>query len=95
MRLATAADEILPAKDMRCQSNPAYITVLILSRVITKLGNLQHEKNEITPLVIESLPIADFKHLMAVYQKHNDGSKIAVDCPKCNNKFEIDYLSVQ
>lgn len=93
MRLATAADEILPAKDMRAQSNPAYITVLILSRVVTRLGSLQREKNEITPLVIESLPISDFKYLMAVYQKHNEGMKIPANCPKCNNKFEVDFLT--
>ena len=41
MRLATAADEILPMKDPRVQTNPAYLTVILLSRVITKLGDLQ------------------------------------------------------
>jgi len=95
MRLATAGDEIHAHKDMRCQANIAYIPVIILSRVITELGNLRHEKNEITPLVIESLTIADFKYLMAVYQKHNEGLKIVVDCPKCNNKFEVDFLVTQ
>ena len=40
MRLATAADEILPLKDPRVQANPPYLTVILLSRVIIKLGDL-------------------------------------------------------
>ena len=40
MRLATAADEILPLKDPRVQANPAYLVVILLSRVITRLGSL-------------------------------------------------------
>ncbi len=35
MKLATAADEILPLKDPRVQQNPAYHTIIVLSRVIT------------------------------------------------------------
>ena len=38
MRLATAADEILPLKDPRVQANQAYLVVILLSRVITRLG---------------------------------------------------------
>jgi hypothetical protein len=95
MRLATAGDEIHALKDMRCQANIAYTPVIILSRVVTSLGNLRQANNEITPLVIESLAIADFKYLMAVYKSHNEGLKIEVDCPKCNNKFEVDFLAMQ
>ena len=40
MRLATAADEILPLRDPRVQQNPAYLTVIVLARVITRLGSL-------------------------------------------------------
>ena len=46
MRLATAADEILPLKDPRVQANPAYLTVILLSRVITKLGKLACNRYE-------------------------------------------------
>jgi hypothetical protein len=95
MRLATAGDEIHAHKDMRSQANPAYVTVILLSKVITRLGTHQQAKNEINPLVIESLTIADFKYLMAVYQKLNEGLKIEVDCPKCSNKFEVDFLVTQ
>ena len=51
MRLATAADEILPLKDHRVQSNPAYLTVIVLSRVIVRLGSL----DMINTKVIEDL----------------------------------------
>jgi len=40
MRLATAADEILPLRDPRVQQNEAYLTVIVLARVITRLGSL-------------------------------------------------------
>src|SRR5204862_8083114 len=39
MRLATARDEILPLQDYRVQSNRAYLVIVLLSRVITKLGD--------------------------------------------------------
>jgi hypothetical protein len=51
MRLATAADEIMPLKDLRVQQNPAYLTVIVLSRVITKLGDLE----AVTTKTIENL----------------------------------------
>jgi hypothetical protein len=51
MRLATAADEILPLKDPRIQQNPAYLTVVVLSRVITKIENVP----TISTKTIESL----------------------------------------
>jgi len=38
MRLATARDEIAPLRDSRVQENEAYLTVILLSRVITELG---------------------------------------------------------
>ncbi len=56
MRLSTAADEILPMKDPKVQSNPAYLTIILLSRVVTKLGNVQ----SVSTRVIENLFTADF-----------------------------------
>ena len=41
MRLATAADEILPMRDQRVQQNAGYLTIILLSRVITKLGDVK------------------------------------------------------
>ncbi len=54
MRLATAADEILPLKDPRVQQNPAYLIVILLSRVVTRLGGV----GQVTPKVIESLVLS-------------------------------------
>lgn len=67
MRLATAADEILPLRDPRVQSNPAYLVVILLSRVVTKLGTV----NPITPQVIEGLFAADLAYLQDFYNEIN------------------------
>src|ERR1051326_2733974 len=40
LRRATAADEILPLKDPRVQGNSAYLIVILLSRVLTRLGSV-------------------------------------------------------
>lgn len=86
MRLACAADEILPMKDPRVQNNPAYLSVILLSRVITKLGDLQG----MNPGIIEQLFVADLSFLQEFYKTINgDGSvMIPVKCPKCGEQFE-------
>ena len=88
MRLATAADEILPMKDPRVQSNPAYLTVILLSRVITKLGSLE----TINTKIIENLFASDLSYLQEFYRRINeDGtSKIKTTCPKCEHQFEVE-----
>src|ERR1700720_930149 len=84
MRLATAADEILPLKDPRVQQNGAYLIVILLSRVVTKLDGV----SQVTPKVIEGLYAADLAHLQALYNKLNllDGEGPVV-CPKCQHSF--------
>lgn len=67
MRLATAADEILPLRDPRVQSNPAYLTVIILARVVTRLGGLAH----IDTQVVESLFACDLEYLRRLYEEVN------------------------
>ena len=67
MRLATAGDEILPLKDHRVQANPAYLTIIVLSRVIVKLGSM----DMITTKVIEDLYSADFTFLQELYNRIN------------------------
>ncbi|PSN10614.1 hypothetical protein C7293_27420 [filamentous cyanobacterium CCT1] len=68
MRLAKADDEILPLQDPRVQTNPAYATVLILARVITKLGAL----DSINPRVIENLFASDLSYLYQLYCSINE-----------------------
>lgn len=67
MRLATAADEVLPLKDPRVQANPAYSVVLVLSRVVSQLGSVA----QINPNVIEGLFAADFAYLRDMYCRIN------------------------
>jgi hypothetical protein len=88
MRLATAGDEIGPLRDERVQKNPAYLTVILLSRVVTKLGDVE----PITPATIEGLFAADLEHLQRFYNEINrvgDGARAAV-CPQCNHEFELE-----
>ena len=88
MRLATAADEILPIKDARVQSNEAYLIVIILSRVIARLGSL----STINPKVIEGLYAADLAYLQEFYNTINLNGKANIEtiCPKCNHEFEAE-----
>src|ERR1700738_3625132 len=67
MRLATAYDEIAPMKDPRVQVNPGYLVIILLSRVVTRLGDLA----QVNPRVIEELFAADFAHLEALYRRVN------------------------
>jgi hypothetical protein len=74
MRLATAADEILPLKDARVQQNPAYLTVIVLARVITRLGALQ----DVNTKVIEGLFASDLNYLQTLYERLNgEGGEMA------------------
>jgi hypothetical protein len=67
MRLATAADEILPLKDPRVQQNPAYLTIIVLARVIVRLGALP----AINTKVIEGLFASDLSYLQGLYERLN------------------------
>ena len=88
MRLATAADEILPLKDPRVQSNQAYLIVILLSRVVTRLGTV----SQINPKVIEGLYAADLAYLQEFYNRINRNGKaqIGASCPKCAHAFEVE-----
>jgi len=92
MRLATARDEILPLQDYRVQSNRAYLVIVLLSRVITKLG----EHSPITVDVIENLFSTDLAYLQEFYRKINEeggAPKHHVACPKCQHEFDIDMVT--
>lgn len=92
MRLSTAADEILPMKDPRVQGNPAYLSVILLSRVVTSLGDVKM----ITPKVIEGLFSGDFAYLQEMYTRvnQNNSNVIKTTCPKCEHKFEVEVQSL-
>ncbi|MBW4700066.1 MAG: hypothetical protein KME03_19620 [Aphanocapsa lilacina HA4352-LM1] len=67
MRLSTAMDEIAPLRDPRVKSNPAYATIIILSRVIVQLGALP----EVTPAVVEGFFAGDLNFLQNFYRQIN------------------------
>jgi hypothetical protein len=79
MRLATAADEILPLRDPRVQANEAYLAVIVLARVITKLGSL----SDIHAGVVEGLYASDLAYLQRLYEKFNaeDADEPAAQTP--------------
>lgn len=88
MRLATAADEILPMKDPRVQANEAYLVIILLSRVITQLGSLA----QITPKVVEGLYASDLAYLQELYNRinRNGHAKVDASCPKCEHEFALE-----
>jgi hypothetical protein len=92
MRLSTAFDEVAPMKDPRVQSNPGYLVIILLSRVITRLGDVSH----INPKVIEGLFSADLAFLQDFYRRINENghSRLGVTCPHCEGKFEVEASSV-
>jgi hypothetical protein len=92
MRRATAADEILPLKDPRVVKNSAYLAVILLSRVMTRLGGVP----DITPKVIENLYATDLAYLQNLYNEVNrlDNGHISVTCPQCQHEFEAELSGV-
>ncbi|MDL2232090.1 phage tail assembly protein [Ruminococcaceae bacterium OttesenSCG-928-L11] len=95
MRLATAADEILPLRDPRVVSNPGYLTVIILSRVITSLGTVQ----KLDPRIVEKFYSSDLAFLQSMYQTINAVEPITDKCvcPECGHTFEqpINFTSAE
>ncbi len=89
MRLATAGDEILPQKDPRVQNNPGYLTVILLSRVVTKLGTLE----DVNPRIIEGLFVEDLGYLQELYRRVNgdEALTLSTNCPHCGEKVEVGF----
>jgi hypothetical protein len=88
MRLATGADEITPLKDPRVQRNPAYLIVILLSRVITRLGAVEM----ITPNIIESIYASDLAYLQDLYNRINSNGtrSMQLSCPHCQKAFQLE-----
>ena len=93
MRLATARDEIEPLRDVQARQNEAYLAVLLLSRVVTRVGDVK----DVTPELIEDLYAADFDHLQRLYERLNtDGDAVGtVTCPSCSHPFEVDLTEIE
>ncbi|MGH2458739.1 MAG: phage tail assembly protein [Chloroflexota bacterium] len=91
MRLATAMDEIAPLRDPRVRSNQAYLTIILLSRVITKLGTV----SDINPSIVEGIFSADLAYLQTLYRRINENAStdVSATCPECGHKFEVDTVA--
>jgi hypothetical protein len=87
MRLANAADEIIPLNDPRVKMNPGYLSILLLERVILELGGLP----KVDSKVIENLFTIDMAFLQDLYQKINavEPPQTDVMCPKCSHRFLV------
>jgi hypothetical protein len=88
MRLATARDEILPQRDPRVRENEAYLTVILLSRVVTRLGGL----GQVNPGIVEGMFASDLAFLQDLYRRVNQEgtSQATVSCPACSHEFTVE-----
>jgi hypothetical protein len=88
MRLATARDELIPLRDDRVRENSAYLTVVLLARVITRLGTI----TDVHAGIVENLFAADLAFLQDLYRRVNtEGhTRAAVTCPSCSHRFAVD-----
>jgi hypothetical protein len=91
MRLATARDELAPLVDPRVARNRAYLVVLLLSRVVTRLGTVP----DVTPEVIEGLYASDFGYLQRLYRRLNmDPSAGPPGCPNCGTAIPTEVAGL-
>jgi hypothetical protein len=85
MRLAKAMDEITPMRDPRVKANPAYATVIVLSRVITRLGALE----QVTPVVIEGLFACDLNYLHKLYRQINELESVGMPLQDADSSSQL------
>ena len=90
MRLATARDELVPLRDDRVRENPQYLTVVLLARVVTRLGTV----TDIHAGVVEDLFATDLAFLQDLYRRINSEghTRAGVECPECHHRFEVDMV---
>lgn len=88
MRLATARDELIPLRDDRVRENPAWLTVVLLGRVVTRIGSV----DDVHAGVIEELFASDLAFLQDLYRRINQEghARAAVTCPSCREDFTVD-----
>ena len=92
MRLATAFDEVEPLKDPRVRANPGYLVIILLARVITRLGTVDH----INTRTIENLYAADLAYLQDFYLRVNQNghTRLQVTCPHCDGEFDVEVATL-
>ena len=90
MRLATARDELRPQIDLRVKENPAYLSVVLLSQVITRLGTI----TDVHAGVVERMYATDVAFLQDFYRRINEAEHVTIpaQCPACNHEFEVELV---
>ena len=88
MRLATARDELVPLRDDRVRENPAFLTVVLLGRVVTRIGTI----DDVHAGIIENLFASDLAFLQDLYRRVNQEghTRANVSCPNCSHDFAVD-----
>jgi hypothetical protein len=88
MRLATARDELIPLRDDRVRENAAYLTVVLLGRVVTEIGTI----TDVHAGIIENLFASDLAFLQDMYRRINSEghTRAGVSCPECGHSFAVD-----
>jgi hypothetical protein len=88
MRIATARDELVPLRDDRVRENPAYLSVVLLGRVISRLGTI----TDVHAGIVEEMFASDVAFLQDLYRRINSEghTRAAVSCPACRHQFEVD-----
>lgn len=87
MRLATARDEIKANSHRQVRQYPDYLTLVMLSSVITELGTL----STVSSTLLEGLFTQDLSYLKTFYTQVNQQghSYIPAHCPDCDRTFEV------
>jgi hypothetical protein len=88
MRLATARDELMPLLDPKVREHEAFLSLVLLARVVTRLGTLTHIDDQ----VIGGLWATDLAFLQDLYRRINtEGTTVAeVTCPHCSQLVMVD-----
>jgi hypothetical protein len=91
MRLATARDELVPLRDDRVRENSAYLTVVLLARVVTRIGTI----DDVHAGIIEDLFASDLAFLQDMYRRINQEghTRATVHCPSCEHDFAVDVAA--
>lgn len=88
MRRATALDEVEVLGHPRVRANEAYMPILLLSRVVVRLGTLE----QVGHGQIERLFSTDFAYLQDMYLRVNALAEnlVATQCPACGTRIVLD-----
>jgi hypothetical protein len=88
MRLATAKDELTAHCDPFVRQHPAYLSVFLLARTVTSIGDL----SIVDQALIERLFASDLAFLQDLYRRVNQEghTEAEVRCPGCGHEFLVD-----